>query len=298
MCGRGCGALAGDEKCHQRERGHFDHHRQARRDPQPCKACNRGPVRGLHAPPQTQWRIQRLRAQQPDGQRQHADIDKKGGPRTSDNALGGQACAAEGEPYRQRQLDTQRTHLQPGHKLWAAQGLVERAVDAKQQGWWQGHRQDGQVVLHFGAQRCGHLGPAQDGAGKQQDGHANHRSCRTQIQRLSQRTSHVPGLARSVKLCPDGHQGLKHADQRNVHTDKNRRAHGQGGQRRFAVAARHHGVGNAKGHDGQLPGKHRGGMPCDGRQLRHCSDQSAGFAGDGSGDGVDLGTCARLNNSR
>ena len=67
-----------------------------------------------------------------------------------------------------------------------AQGLVEGAVDAEQQGGRECQGEHGQIVFNLRSERRRHLRPAQQRARRQQHRHAQHSRRSAQVQGLPQ----------------------------------------------------------------------------------------------------------------
>ena len=217
-------------------------------------------MRSFDALPQPQRRIQRLRAQQPQGQHAQQDVDHEGGPGAAHHAQRRHTRAAKGQPHRQGQLDRQRQHLQPAHQLRPAERLVERAEGTKQQCRRQAPAHHGQVLRRHRPQIGRHGGPAQQRPRVEQHRHPQQAGHRAQVQRLPRRWPDRRQLARPMQLGPDGQQPRQQAHQRHVDGDEHRRAHRQRGQRQVRVSPRDDGVDHGKTHHRQLPHQQRAGM--------------------------------------
>ncbi len=262
-------ALAGDEQGDQGERGHLHPNRQPGRDAQAQKLAQARPVGRFQALPQVQRAVKPLGAHQHHRGDGDGVIDQQRGPGATGGPLRRDAPAAKGKPDGQRHLQHQGPHLNPGDQLRAAQRLVERGVQAKEQRRGQRPADDDEVIAHAFAHCIGHLGQAQQWLGEQQHAHAQHTGGCGQVQRLAKRLPDGRRLAAPVLLGPDRQQCLQHAHERDIDADEHGRGHGQGGQRIGRKAPGHDGVGHAKGHHGQLARQHGHGMAGDDRNIRH-----------------------------
>jgi len=109
--------------------------------------------------------------------------------------------------------------------LRATDGLVQCAVQAKEQGGRQRKGQHRQVAPDLGAQCLGHLGPAQQRPWRQQDEHAQRAGHGTQVQRLAYRLANDFRLACAPLFGPDRQKRLKYAHQGDIDADEDGGAH-------------------------------------------------------------------------